>query len=204
MRHNSKFFGTGREALYCHSMRAVEIRFADYGDRRISRFRHPAVGTRFSRLEPPRPSPAHTKPSTSLKHELPKSCGSQWSSTAGGGARGAPLTAARLRKKDASMRSTALHAELGASLVRDSSGQQSERFADAVIDRVGAAWARRARQGACAPAALGARGYRGRHPSSLRRERPSPRAHAVLLPSSESGRIGASPLRQCLYNMYHL
>src|SRR5271157_1558314 len=43
--------------------------------------------TVFSRLEQPcPPSPPHTAPSTSWKHELPKFRGCQWSSTAGGGA----------------------------------------------------------------------------------------------------------------------
>ena len=76
------------------------------------------------RLEPPHASAPHFKPSTSSKHGLPKFCGCQWSSTAGGGARigrretpvvrramRAPLTASKLRKEEASIRSTALSAE---------------------------------------------------------------------------------------------
>jgi hypothetical protein len=96
----------------------------------------PAVDARLSRPEPPRPSPSHTKPSTSWKHELPKFRPCQWSSTAGGGARigrretpisrrpmRTPLTGSKLRKQEASIgrmlrirleSSTALPAELGA------------------------------------------------------------------------------------------
>jgi hypothetical protein len=97
-------------------------------DRRIAQFRDPTVGPILIRLAPPCPSPPHTKPSTSWKHELPKFCGCQWRAhspsrdgrlstpyarAAAGGLR--PLTAFRLRKRDASMRSTALPAELAAS-----------------------------------------------------------------------------------------
>jgi hypothetical protein len=68
--------------------------------------------------------PRKPKPSTSWKHELPKFCGCQWRAhspskdgrlstpyarAASGGRR--PLTAARLRKEEASMKSTALSAE---------------------------------------------------------------------------------------------
>ena len=94
-------------------------------DRRIAQFRDPTVGPILIRLAPPCPSPPHTKPSTSWKHELPKFCGCQWRAhspsrdgrlstpyarAASGGRR--PLTAAKLRKKEASMRSTALPAKL--------------------------------------------------------------------------------------------
>jgi hypothetical protein len=43
-------------------------------------------GSGLLRLEPPRPSPPHAAPSNSWKEELPKFCGCQRSSTAGGGA----------------------------------------------------------------------------------------------------------------------
>ena len=54
---------------------------------RIAQFRDRTGGSKLFRPEPLRPCPSHTKLSTSWKHELPKFCGCQWSSTAGGGAR---------------------------------------------------------------------------------------------------------------------
>jgi hypothetical protein len=67
---------------------------------------------RLSRPEPLHPSPPHTKPSTSWKHELPKFWLCQWSSTAEGDARiarrktgvsrrpmRAPLSEPKLRKR---------------------------------------------------------------------------------------------------------
>ena len=91
----------------------------------IAQLRAPRAAPIFSPLRPPRLSPSHAKPSTSWKHDLPTSRACQWPAVAGGAAREgrretpvfrramrASLTGSRLRKQEASMRSTALPAEL--------------------------------------------------------------------------------------------
>ena len=98
------------------------------------------------------PSPPHTAPSASWQHELPKFCRRQWSATAGGGAWYASLMAAKLRKKEASERSTARSAEraLGKLPRGAAAGAPS---APPLIRR-------------CAPPSP-ARGRRGAHPASF-------------------------------------
>jgi hypothetical protein len=65
---------------------------------------YPASLARYSTRFPnecPHPSLPRPAPTTSRKHELPNSFRRQWPSVAAGGARDAPLTAARLRKGEA-------------------------------------------------------------------------------------------------------